>query len=131
MSSTHELRVMDAHRSSPGSTEGHPKPALAVRIWARLLAALHESREQEAAHVIRRHRDLIQNFQAIELSGHRMESFPMDDRQRRLRVTTGHISIAALAAGFALAIGFALYEIDAVAKDASSLLATIATTGGD
>ena len=71
MLSTHELRIMDAHRSSPGSTEGHPKPALAVQIWARLLAALHESREQEAARVIRRHRDLIQNFQAIELSGHR------------------------------------------------------------
>jgi hypothetical protein len=69
MPSTHELRIMDAHRSSPGSTEGHPKPALAVRIWPRLLAALHESREQEAARVIRRHRDLIQNFQAIELPG--------------------------------------------------------------
>jgi hypothetical protein len=69
MPSPHELRIMDAHRSSPGSTEGHPKPALAVRIWARLLAALHESREQEAARVIRRHRDLIQNFQAIELPG--------------------------------------------------------------
>jgi hypothetical protein len=55
----------------------------------------------------------------------------MDDRQGRPRITIGHISIAALAAGFALAIGFALYEIDAVVKDASSLLAIIATTGGD
>jgi len=71
MPSTHELQISDAHRSSSGSTEGHPKPALAVRIWARLLAALHESREQEAARVIRRHRDLIQNFQAIELPGRR------------------------------------------------------------
>jgi hypothetical protein len=55
----------------------------------------------------------------------------MDDRQRRLRVTIEHISIAALIAGCALAIGFALYEIDAVVKDAGSLLGTIATTGGD
>ncbi|WP_426527534.1 hypothetical protein [Bradyrhizobium sp. McL0615] len=55
----------------------------------------------------------------------------MDDRQRGLRVTIEHISIAALIAGLALAIGLALYEIDAVVKDASSLLATIATTGGD
>jgi hypothetical protein len=69
MPSTHELRIIDAHRSSSGSTEGQAKPALAVRIWARLLVALHESREQEAARVIRRHRDLIQNFEAIELSG--------------------------------------------------------------
>jgi hypothetical protein len=74
MPSIHELRVIEAHRSSPGSTEGHPKPALAVRIWAGLLAALHESREQEAARVIRRHRDLIQNFQAIELPGRGMDS---------------------------------------------------------
>lgn len=55
----------------------------------------------------------------------------MDDRQGRLRGTIEHISIAALIACFALAIGFALYEINAVVKDASSLLATIATTGGD
>ena len=55
----------------------------------------------------------------------------MDERQEGLRVTIGHISIAALAAGFALAIGLALYEIDAVVNDASSLLAIIATTGGD
>ena len=40
-----------------------------------------------------------------------------------------HISIAALIAGLALAIGFALYEIDAAVKDASSLLATIAIIG--
>ena len=60
-----------------------------------------------------------------------MEPSPLDDGQRGLRVTIEHISIVALIAGFALAIGFALYEIDAVVKDASSLLATIATTGGD
>ena len=47
MPSTHELRISDAHRSSSGSTEGHPKPALAVRIWARLLAALHESESRK------------------------------------------------------------------------------------
>jgi hypothetical protein len=77
MPATHKLRIIDAHRPSLTSglmprrlsTERHSKPALGVRIWARVLAALRESREQEAARVIRRHRDLIQNFQAIELSG--------------------------------------------------------------
>ena len=49
--------------------EGHPKPALYARIWARVLAALHESRKDEAARVIRRHRELIDNFQVIELPG--------------------------------------------------------------
>jgi hypothetical protein len=66
MPSTHELRIIDAQRASPGPTGSYPKPAQAVRIWAGLLAALRESREQEAARVIRRHRDLIQNFEAIE-----------------------------------------------------------------
>jgi hypothetical protein len=69
MPSTQKLRIIGAHRSNRWSTENHPKPALGVRIWTWLLAALHESREQEAARVIRRHRDLIQNFQAIELPG--------------------------------------------------------------
>jgi hypothetical protein len=73
MPSTQKLRIIDAHRPSLGSAENHSKPALGVRIWTRLLAALHESREQEAARVIRRHRDLIQNFQAIELPGRGME----------------------------------------------------------
>ncbi|MEP6838178.1 MAG: hypothetical protein ABJA75_09005 [Bradyrhizobium sp.] len=50
-------------------SEGHPKPALYARMWARVLAALHESRKDEAARVIRRHRELIDNFQAIELPG--------------------------------------------------------------
>lgn len=54
------------------STENHRQPALGVRIWTWLLAALHESRRQEAARVIRRHRDLIQNFQVIELAGRRV-----------------------------------------------------------
>src|SRR5258705_11146550 len=73
MPSTQKLRIIDAHGPSLGSAENHSKPALGVRIWARVLAALHESREQEAARVIRRHRDLIQNFQAIELPGRGME----------------------------------------------------------
>ena len=51
--------------------EGHPKPALYARMWARVLAALHESRKDEAAREIRRHRELIDNFQAIELPGSR------------------------------------------------------------
>jgi hypothetical protein len=49
--------------------EDHPKPALHARMWARVLAALHKSRKDEAARVIRRHRELIDNFEAIELSG--------------------------------------------------------------
>lgn len=53
------------------SVESHPKPGLYARIWARVLAALHESRKDEAERVIRRHRELIDNFQAIELPGPR------------------------------------------------------------
>ena len=73
MHSVNRLPVTGAHRPHPWSTENHPRPALGVRIWTWLLAALHESRKQEAARVIRRHRDLIQNFQAIELPGREMD----------------------------------------------------------
>jgi len=73
MHSVNKLRVIGARRPNLWSTENHPRPALGVRIWTRLLAALHESRKQEAARVIRRHRDLIQNFQAIELPGRGMD----------------------------------------------------------
>jgi hypothetical protein len=134
MPSTQKSRIIDAHRpslgSSLGSAENHSKPALGVRIWARVLAALHESREQEAARVIRRHRDLIQNFQAIELPGRGMEPKPMHDRRSGRRDTIEHIFIAALIIGFALALGFALNELDAALNGACSSLATIATIGG-
>jgi len=73
MHSVNRLRVTGAPRPHLWSTENRPRPALGVRIWTRLLAALHESRRQEAARVIRRHRDLIQNFQAIELPGRGMD----------------------------------------------------------
>ena len=73
MHSVNKLRVTGPHRPSLWSTEGHPRPALGVRIWTWLLVALHESREQEAARVIRRHRDLIQNFRSIELPGRGMD----------------------------------------------------------
>jgi hypothetical protein len=46
-----------------------------------------------------------------------------------VRGTTEHIVVAALIAGFALALGFALNELDAAVKDACSSLATIATIG--
>jgi hypothetical protein len=72
MHSVNRLRVTGAHRANLWSTE-NPRPALGVRIWTWLLAALHESRRQEAARVIRRHRDLIQNFEAIELPGRGMD----------------------------------------------------------
>ncbi len=55
----------------------------------------------------------------------------MHDRQIGLRAAIEHILIAALIIGFALALGFALNELDAALKDASSILATIATIGGN
>ena len=79
--------------------------------------------------MIRRHRDLIQNFQAIELPGRGMEPKPVHDRRIGLRAGIEHILIAALIIGFALALGFALNELDAALKDACSSLATIATIG--
>jgi len=129
MHSVNRSRVTGAHRPNPWSTENHPRPALGVRIWTRLLAALHESRKQEAARVIRRHRDLIQNFRAIELPGRGMEPKPVQDRRIGLRAGIEHILIAALIVGFALAVGFALNELDAALKDACSSLTTIATIG--
>lgn len=43
--------------------------------------------------------------------------------------TTEHIFVAALIVGFALALGFALNQLDAAVKGACSSLATIATIG--
>jgi hypothetical protein len=127
MHSVNKLRVVGARRSNLRSTENHPRPALGARIWTRLLAALHESRKQEAARVIRRHRDLIQNFQAIEPPGRGMD--PQHDRRIGPRGRIEHIVIAALIVGFALALGHAFNELDAALKDACSSLATIATIG--
>jgi hypothetical protein len=59
--------IIGAHRSDIWLLESPSKPALRPGIWARLLAALHESRKKEAAWVIYRHRELIGNFQSIEL----------------------------------------------------------------
>jgi hypothetical protein len=73
MHSVNKLRVIGAFRLNLWSTENVPRAALGARIWTRLLAALHESRKREAARVIRRHRGLIQNFQAIELPGRGMD----------------------------------------------------------
>jgi hypothetical protein len=58
-----------------------------------------------------------------------MEQKPMHDRRTRLRGTIEPVLIAALIAGFALAVGIALGALDAVVKDASSSLAVIATIG--
>ena len=49
------------------------RTTLGIRIRTWLIAVLHESRSQEAQQAIRRHRDLIQNFQAIELGGRMMD----------------------------------------------------------
>jgi hypothetical protein len=129
MHSVNRSRVTGAHRPNLWSTENHPRPALGVRIWTRLLAALHESRKQEAARVIHRHRDLIQNFEALEIPGRGMEPKSMHDRRIGLRGRTEHLVIAGLIVGFALAVGFALNELDAAVKDACSTLATIAKIG--
>ena len=53
----------------------------------------------------------------------------MHDRRIGLRGRIGRIFTAALIVGFALALGFALNELDAALKDAGSSLATIATIG--
>jgi hypothetical protein len=74
MPATHKLRIIDAPRPNLRSTKSHSKPALGVRIWAVLLTALREPREREAARVIHRHRGLIQNFRAIELSSRKAGS---------------------------------------------------------
>jgi len=58
-----------------------------------------------------------------------MEPKPMHDRRIRLLGRIEHIAIAALIVGFALALGFALNELDAAVNDACSSLATIATIG--
>jgi len=46
-----------------------------------------------------------------------------------MRGMTWHIFVAAAIVGFALALGFALNELDAAVTDACSSLATIATIG--
>jgi hypothetical protein len=58
----------------------HSRRALHLRIWSRLLRALQESRSKEAAEVIRRHPDFIQNFRDIDLSG-RSDSSKSERRQ--------------------------------------------------
>jgi ribonuclease HI len=73
MHSVNGSQLTGTHRRNRWSTENHPRPALGVRIWTRLLAALHESRKQEAARVIRRHRDHIQNDRAIDRPGRGMD----------------------------------------------------------
>jgi hypothetical protein len=69
MPSSKRVGIIGAHRSDVWLLESDQKPALSARIWAGLLTALHESRKQEAARMIRRHREFIENFQAIELPG--------------------------------------------------------------
>jgi len=53
----------------------------------------------------------------------------MHDRRIGLRGRIEHIFIAVLIVGFALALGFALNELDAAVKGACSSLAAIATIG--
>jgi hypothetical protein len=53
----------------------------------------------------------------------------MDDGRMGVRGMTERIVVAALIVGLALALGFALSELDAAVKDVCSSLATIATIG--
>ena len=67
MPSSKRAGMIGAYQSDSWLLESPSKPALRAGIWARLLAALHESRKKEAARVICRHRELVGNFQSIEL----------------------------------------------------------------
>jgi hypothetical protein len=53
----------------------------------------------------------------------------MDDGRMRLRDAAEYIILAIIVAGFALALGWAIFEIDVAVKAASSSLGTIATIG--
>ena len=53
----------------------------------------------------------------------------MVDGRVVLRGTIKHIFLAAMLVGFALALGWAFYELDAAVKGAGSSLGTIATIG--
>jgi hypothetical protein len=53
----------------------------------------------------------------------------MHDQRIGLLGRIGHIVIAALIVGFALALGYAFNELDAALKDACASLATIAGIG--
>jgi hypothetical protein len=53
----------------------------------------------------------------------------MDDGRMRSRGTIEHIFLAAAVAGFALALGWTMSELDTALKDACASLATIATIG--
>jgi len=62
-----KVEVVAVSVPSPRPIANQSKPRLLTRIWTGLLAALHDSRRREAARVIHRHRDLIQDHHAIEL----------------------------------------------------------------
>ena len=48
-------------------TASPSKPSWLARIWLGVLRSLQESREKEAARLIRRHRNLIQDRNPIEV----------------------------------------------------------------
>jgi len=51
-------------------------PALHIRIWSKLLRALHESRSKKAAQVVWRRREFVQDFADIQLCGRGASSRP-------------------------------------------------------
>ena len=130
MHSVNKLRVIGARRPNLWSTENHPRPALGARIWTRLLAALHEFEETGS-----RAGDPPASGSHSEFPGDRTarswdgSQKPCMTERIGPRAGIEHIVIAALIVGFALALGFALNELDAAVKDACASLATIATIG--
>ena len=53
----------------------------------------------------------------------------MDDGRMKLRYATEYIVLAIVVAGFALALGWAILEIDVAVKATGASLGTIATIG--
>lgn len=68
MHARRKVRVVAVSEPSPRPIANQSKPSRLARIWSGLLAALHDSRRQEAARLIHRHRDLIQDRNAIDLT---------------------------------------------------------------
>ena len=67
MPSSKRAGIIGAYQPDIWLLESPSRPVPRAGIWARLLAALHESRKKEAARVIFRHRELVGNFRSIEL----------------------------------------------------------------
>ena len=63
------VKTADGGRPLPSSPKAKSpsKPSWLVRIWLGVLTSLQESRQKEAARLIRRHRNLIADRNPIEV----------------------------------------------------------------